>query len=116
MTTPEVMNMARGRRPSMVYPLSDGRTVGASLKLRGNIYAIQFAHPTEHGKYVEKSTGRPSLSDATTEGAKIVLRHYSPTIAPTPATATWDEALKHLEGTPDLRPDTIRGYRTAVRA
>jgi hypothetical protein len=108
--------MARGRRPSITFPLPDGRAVGASLKVRGDIYAIQFPHPTEKGKYVEKSTGCTTISDAQSEGAKIVLRHYSPTIAPDPKTATWDVALSHLDGTPDLRPDSIRGYRTAVRA
>jgi hypothetical protein len=33
-----------------------------------------------------------------------------------PARPTWDVVLADLDKTPDLRPDSVRGYRTAVNA
>lgn len=106
--------MARGRRPSMVYPLSDGRTVGASMKLRGEVYCIQFPHPTEKGKYIEKSTGCTTIADAQTEGAKIILRHYLPTIAPDPKTATWETIVSELAAENHLRPRSLEVYTSTL--
>lgn len=98
----------------MVYPLSDGRTVGASLKLRGDVYCIQFPHPTEKGKYVEKSTGFTTINDAQTEGAKIILRHYSPTIAPDPKTATWETIVADLAADSHLRERSLEVYTSML--
>lgn len=106
--------MARGRRPSITYPLPDGRTVGASLKTRGEVFAIQFPHPLEKGKYVEKSTGCTTISDAQTEGAKIVLRYYSPTIAPDPKTATWEIILAELTADSHLRERSLEVYTSIL--
>jgi integrase len=106
--------MARGRRPSITYPLPDGRAVGASLKLRGDIYAVQFPHPTETGKYVEKSTGCTTISDAQREGSLIVLRHYSPTIAPDPRTATWESVVADLAADAGLRERSLEAYTSIL--
>jgi integrase len=108
--------MARGRRPkpSIVYPLQDGRQIGANLKLRGKYLAIVFAHPTEPGKWIELSTGCESISDAQMEGAKIVLKYYSPTIAPNPKTATWETVLAEIESESDLRPRSLESYTSTV--
>ncbi|HEX4608553.1 MAG TPA: site-specific integrase, partial [Urbifossiella sp.] len=100
--------------PSIVYPLSDGRTVGASLKVRGDIFAIQFPHPTQTGKYVEISTGCDKISDAHVAGAKIILKHYSPTIAPDPKTATWETIVADLEADADLRPRSLEVYTSTL--
>lgn len=106
--------MARPAKFSFL--LSDQKTrVGYSLKWRDRIVCVQFAHPSIPGKYIELSTGCTTEADAHIEAAKLVLKHYMPTL-PADTRTTWEKAVEHLKGTPDLRPDTIRGYLTAVRA
>src|SRR5262249_6846074 len=83
-------------------------------------------HPTNPGKYLEFSTGvevprhwtpeKDPPPDAFTAAAKLVVKHYLPASDSHPIRTTWDQAMAHLEDTPDLRPDSIRGYRTAGRA
>src|SRR4051795_6977559 len=93
------------------FLLSDQKTrVGYSLKWRDRIVCVQFAHPTTPGKYVELSTGCTTEADAHVEAARLVLKHYATTGPATAAPTTWDQAIEHLKGTPDLRPDTVRGY------
>ncbi|MCU0705385.1 MAG: site-specific integrase, partial [Fimbriiglobus sp.] len=94
--------------------LPDGRTVGASLKLRGDVYCVQFPHPTEKGKYVEKSTGCTRITDAQNEGSQIVLRCYSPTIAPDPKTATWEIVMADLEADTGLRERSLEAYTSIL--
>lgn len=105
------------RTAKFSFLLSDQKTrVGYSLKWRDKIVCVQFPHPTIAGKYIELSTGCTTETDAHTEAAKLVLRHYAPTLPIDGTKFTWDQAIDHLKGTPDLRPDSIRGYVTAVRA
>ena len=106
--------MARGRRPSITFPLPDGRAVGASLKVRGDIYAIQFPHPTKKGRYVEKSTGCKTISDAQREGSQIVLRYYNPTIAADPRAATWEVVVADLEAETGLRERSLEVYTSIL--
>src|SRR4051812_36472073 len=117
--------MSMARRAQFTFPLEDGRTVGASFKVRGGYFRVQFAHPTVHGKYVEAATGvevplkydpekHDPPADAFNEAAKVIARHYRPTLAPDLKRTTWDEAIEHLKRTPDLRPDSIRAYLCAV--
>ena len=99
------------------FLLSDQKTrVGYSLKWRDRIVCVQFPHPTIPKKHVEITTGCTTETDAHTEAAKIVLRYYAPTLPVNATATTWDEAIEHLKKTPDLRPDSIRGYLTAIRA
>jgi hypothetical protein len=122
LTPGEVM----GRRAKYTFPLEDGRTVGASFKTRGGYFRVQFPHSSIQGKYVEASTGvavpkkwtpdKAPPSDAFNEARKLIAQHYRPTLPADPRKTTWDEAIEHLKKTPDLRPDSIRGYLTAVRA
>lgn len=100
------------------FLLSDQTTrVGYSFLYRGSgPIRVKFRNPGPGPKYLEISTGRTSEADAHTEAAKIVLRYYAPTVPQLNRRATWDEALAHLDDTPDLRPDSVRGYRTAVKA
>src|SRR5205823_3099296 len=104
-----------GRRASITYPLRDGRTVGASLKLRGIIYAIQFPDPSTPGKYLEKSTGCTSIADAQSEGARIILRHYAPTRPTDPRRVTWDQVEAELPTAAPLRERTLQTYQSAIR-
>lgn len=106
--------MARGRRPSIVYPLGDGRTVGAGIKLRGKVWCVQFPHPTEPTRYVEKSTGCTTKADAFNAGAKIVLSVYAPTIAPDTRTATWQAVMADLSAETTLRPRSLEVYTSTL--
>jgi integrase len=109
--------MVMPRRAKFSFLLSDQRTqVGYSLKWRDRYVCVQFPHPTIEGKYIELSTGCTTETDAHIEAAKLVLRHYAPVMPVDGSKTTWEEAIEHLKGTPDLRPDSIRGYLTAVRA
>lgn len=58
---------------------------------------MQFPHPMEKGKYVEKSTGCTTASDAQSEGSEIVQQYYSPTIVLDPKTATWEIVMAELQ-------------------
>jgi hypothetical protein len=115
-----------GRRATWRTPLPDGKLVGYGFKVRGGIFRVQFRHPTNPTKYMELSTGvevprnwtpeRDPPPDAFTQAAKLIAEHHLPAADAHPIRATWDEAIAHLGATPDLRPDSIRGYLTAVRA
>lgn len=115
------------RRAQCIFPLEDGRSVGASFKVRKGYFRVQFPHPTVPGKYVEAATGvevPPKFNpkkqkpppDAFNEASKIIARHYRPTLVPDLKKTTWDEAIDHLKRTPDLRPDSIRAYQCAIGA
>jgi len=112
------------RRARFTFTLQDGRTVGANFKVRGAFLAVQFPHPTEAGRYVELSTGVPVPKafdpkkgpppDWHTETAKLILKHYTPTLASDLKKAPWNSALAELEKTPGIRPATLADYKSVV--
>lgn len=103
-----------------LYPFShslpDERRVPYSLKSRGAYLMALFVGPA--GNRLEKSTGETTLADAHAGARRLIEKIFAPApdSAAARAVATWEEALAHLEGTPDLRPDSVRAYGTAVRA
>lgn len=106
-----------GRHAKINFPLSDGRNVSGSLKLRGRIYRIQFAHPTEKGKWIEATTGVSKVtgySDAMKAAAKIVLKHYAPTLPTDPLKATWEEAMQDVSEHSDLRERAFEVYTSIL--
>jgi hypothetical protein len=109
-----MLAMARGRRPSITFPLPDGRTVGASLKLRGDVYCVQFPHPTEKGEVRRESAGCTRITDAQNEGSQIVLRCYSSTITLDPKMATWEIVLDDLETDTGLRERSLEAYTSIL--
>jgi hypothetical protein len=104
----------------------DGRTVGYSFKIKNGVFRTRFVHKSEPGNYVEVATGvavpknfEPNdnpPSEAFRKAAQAILKHYFPNPEADPIRADWDKALAHLEQTPDLRQESIRSYRKAVRA
>ncbi|AWM38290.1 hypothetical protein C1280_15720 [Gemmata obscuriglobus] len=46
----------------------------------------------------------------------MIDEEYRAALPPEPSKATWDAVLTDLDRTPDLRPDSVRAYRTAVKA
>ena len=94
--------------------LPDGRRIGFSLTDRPTGYRVRFLAPD--GRRVERSTGCTKKGDARAEAERIVLAEYAPAPDELPQSATWEEAVAHLEQSPDLRLDTVRAYKTAVRA
>lgn len=106
--------MARGRRPGIIFSLGDGRTVGAGVKLRGKVWCVQFPHPTEPARYVEKSTGCTTKTDACNVGAEIVRSYYAPTIVPDARTATWEAVMADLSGDSTLRPRSLEVYTSTL--
>jgi integrase len=84
------------------------------LKLRGNIYRVQFPDPDQEGKHREASTGCRTESDAHIASAKIVLKAYSPHLPPDPKRVTWDEVISDLAKSTDLRERSLEVYTSAI--
>jgi len=102
-----------GRHWSYEHVLKSGRTVGYGLIDVGGTYRIRFVGP--EGRKAERATGATTKGDARTRARDIIETEYTP-VTDGPRAATWEDALEYLARTPDLRPDSIRGYSTAVRA
>jgi hypothetical protein len=102
-----------GRQASHSYTLPTGQRVGYSLTDRDGGYRVRFVDPA--GKRVERATGCDRKGDARQAAEFVITSTYAPKDE-RPAVATWDEALADLEATDDLRPDSVRDYRTAVTA
>ena len=102
-----------GRQADNTVVLKSGARVGYSLTDRPGGYRARFIAPA--GKRVERATGCTKVGEARLAAEAIIQAEYVP---PADATAytTWADALDDLDGTPDLRPDSIRDYRTAVNA
>jgi integrase len=117
--------MARGRRARYTFPLQNGKTVGANFKVRGRLFYTQFPHPTAAGQYIELSTGvivpkhfdaaKDPPADWFTETAKLIVRHYTPTLPTDPKRVTWAQVLKELPGSVDLRKRSLDVYRSIIR-
>jgi integrase len=103
-----------GRQAQHVHRLNDGTEVGYSLTERPGGFRVRFLGPD--GKRVERSTAHKTKSKAITAGQDIIEEVYRPAAPVEPAKSSWDAALADLDRTPDLRPDSIRGYRTAVKS
>jgi hypothetical protein len=65
---------------------------------------------------LERATGCRTKGDARTKAQDIIDETYRPALPAEPTQASWEATLTDLVQTPDLRPDSIRGYRTAVKA
>jgi integrase len=94
--------------------LPDGTAVGYSLVRRRGRWRVRFIGPD--GRRVERGTGHKKKGDALGDAGDIILAEFRPTLPPEPEKSNWDAALRDLVNTPDLRPDSIRAYRAAVRA
>jgi integrase len=98
------------------FELPDGRKTPVTLKLRGNVYRVQFKDP--EGKFTEVTTGRSDPATAWSEAAKIVLTAYNPTAKPDPRKATWEQVLTELpsfefrDGT--ARPRALEAYTSRL--
>lgn len=113
-----------GRRASFHATLPSGAVVGYSVKARYGVFKVKFRDPA--GKFIEPSTkvevpkswtpDRDPPPDFYIEAAKLIVKTYLPREQDHPIKATWETAVEHLKKTPDLRPDSIRGYLTAVKA
>lgn len=103
-----------GRQAQHTHSLADGTVVGYSLTERPGGYRVRFLGLD--GKRVERATGCQTKGEARNVAKGIVDEAYLPALPAKPREATWEEALADLAKTPDLRPDSIRGYRTAVNA
>ena len=103
----------------MRFPLSDGRVIGASFKIRYDIWRVQFPSPTEPKKYVEVSTGVRAIktqphADALSAAAKLVLKAYSPTLPTDPQKTTWEEAMKDVYEHSHLRERAWQVYTSIL--
>jgi integrase len=114
--------MARPAKNSL--PLPDGRKIPTSVKLRGNIYRVQFPEPDplKKGKYREVSTGKTQEHEAWREAGKIILAAYTQAgLKPTAQTITWDQVLEALPKSGGkkrlvLKPRTLGMYTDAINA
>lgn len=103
-----------GRIAKFHFILSDHTRVGYSLKLRGDIYRVQFPDPDHEGKYREVSTGCRTEADSHVEAAKIVLKAYKPHLPPDPRKAGWEEVETDLARSTDLRPRSLEVYTSTI--
>jgi hypothetical protein len=106
--------MSMGRQAEHTHTLPDKTRVGYSLTDRPGGFRVRFVGPD--GKRVERATGSSTKGEARHAAADIIEREYRPVMPASRPRSTWDEALADLDRTPDLRPDSVRGYRTAVKA
>lgn len=100
------------RPASHTFQLSDGRVVGYGLTNRSGPYRVRFTGPD--GRRWEESTGFEDKNKAIVRAAQIILKAFHPTPTADPKKATWETALKELRATPNLRPDTLRNYKTTI--
>jgi hypothetical protein len=63
----------------------------------------------------ELTTGVRKKTDALNAVGDIIEDVFRPVVE-IQAPSSWDQSLADLDRTPDLRPDSIRAYRTAVKA
>jgi len=103
-----------GRQSQSTHTLPDGNVVGYSLTDRNGGYRVRFVGPD--GNRIERATGRTTKGDARDAAKNIINESYAPKLPQAPVATTWEEALKDLDRTPDLRQDSIRAYRTAIVA
>jgi len=111
-----------GRQSTYQTTLATGKIVGYSVKARHGTFKVKFKDAS--GKYIEPSTGvevpktwTPDKDPPNTffvEAAKVIVKAFTNTEHAPPITSNWERAITHLEGTPDLRPESVRGYLTAV--
>lgn len=87
---------------------------GYSLKLRGDVYRVQFPDPENQGRYKEVSTFCRTESDAHIEAAKIVLKVYRPHLPPEPKDVTWEEVLAEIGRSVDLRARSLEVYTSTI--
>ncbi|MCE9562979.1 MAG: site-specific integrase [Planctomycetes bacterium] len=114
------------RRAKYTFPLSDGRIVGANFKIRGDYFRVQFAHPTEEGRYVEAATGvavpknfdpkkdKDPPADWFNESSKIIQRHYSPTLPTDLKKVTWETVIAEIEAECQLRTRSLEVYLSTL--
>lgn len=102
------------QRAQYTHELTDGTKVDYSLTSRPAGFRVRFIGPD--GKRMERTTGCRKKGEARDACPGIIEEVYQPALAPEAAKATWDVALADLDATPDLRPDSVRAYRTAVKA
>ncbi len=103
-----------GQQAQHTHRLADGTVVGYSLTERPAGYRVRFVGP--NGQRVERSTGCRTKGEARNACPDIIDTEYRPARPPEASKASWETVLKDLDLTPDLRPDSIRGYRTAINA
>ena len=103
-----------GQQAQHTHKLADGTVVGYSLTNRPGGYRVRFLGPG--GKRVERATGCRKKGEARETCSAIIDAEYRAALPPEPSKATWDIVLADLDRTPDLRPDSVRAYRTAVKA
>lgn len=103
-----------GRQAQHTHALADGTEVGYSLTERPGGFRVRFLGPD--GTRIERSTGSRTKAQARQAATEIITAAYRPVMPAEPSHATWEVVLAELESTPDLRPDSIRAYRTAVQA
>ncbi len=104
--------MARLARYHFILP--DHTRVGYSLKLRGDIYRVQFPDPDDDRKHREASTGCRTEADAHIQSAKIVLKAFTPHLAPDPKRVGWEEVVSELSKSTDLRERSLEVYTSAI--
>lgn len=102
-----------GRQARHTHALPDGTEVGYSLTERPGGYRVRFVGPD--GNRVERSTGCQTKAQARQAATTIIAEAYRPVMPAEPSHATWETVLVELDRTPDLRPESIRTYRTAVK-
>lgn len=103
-----------GRQAQHSHRLPDGKEVDFSLTDRPGGYRIRFLGPD--GTRVERATGRKTKGEARQAAADIISAEYRRHLPAAQADVGWEVALASLDQTPDLRPESVRAYRTAVNA
>ncbi|MFO0798345.1 MAG: site-specific integrase [Gemmataceae bacterium] len=115
-----------GRHAKHVTTVADGRQVGFAPKVRGDLFRVQFKHPTDPGKYIEAATGvavpkgwHPGKSPPPawfSEAEKAIKDAYTPaqwTGLSGAGKATWEEAERYFME--DIKRDASeRTYRSAL--
>src|SRR5689334_10257962 len=102
-----------GRQAQHTHNLSDGTTVGYSLTARPGGYRVRFVGPDL--KRVERATGCATKGDARTEAQRLINEAYQPVLPTEPTKVGWETVFSDLDKVTDLRPDSKRAYRTAVK-
>lgn len=103
-----------GRQSESTHTLANGTFVGYALTRRPGGYRVRFVGPD--GKRVERATGHTTKGEARSAAQTIIEDAFRPALPPEPSAATWEVCLNDLDRTPDLRPDSVRAYRTAISA
>jgi integrase len=103
-----------GQQAQHTHALPDGTEISYSLTDRKGGYRVRFVAPD--GNRIERATGCKTKGEARQAATDIISKEYRPVMPAEPSKATWDTVLYDLDRTTDLRPDSIRAYRTAVQA